>query len=190
MVIARFWGLLLSALLALTACASEPPPATGAAANESIVSEVRVGGFAHDPVSPEGGSADLNAEVLFAKPATSPDPVWNALIPRPSVGTTINSGGKTSTAYAGVNWTYDITKQVFADASFGGSVNDGYTGNVVPNGFNKLGCHLLFRESASLGYRLTEHWSIMGTVEHNSNAGLCAQNRGLTNFGARLGYTF
>jgi hypothetical protein len=30
----------------------------------------------------------------------------------------------------------------------------------------------------------------MGTVEHASNAGLCTFNRGLTNFGARLGYTF
>jgi hypothetical protein len=185
----RFSGL-FGLALALMACASESPPPSGVTQNQNIVSEVRVGAFVHDPVSPESGSADVNAEVLFAKPVTSSDPVWNALIPRPSVGTTINTGGKTSTAYAGVNWTYDITKQIFADASFGGSVNDGYTGNVVPDGFNKVGCHLLFRESASLGYRLTEHWSVMGTVEHNSNAGICAQNRGLTNFGARLGYTF
>ena len=30
----------------------------------------------------------------------------------------------------------------------------------------------------------------MGTVEHMSNAGLCDRNRGLTNFGARVGYAF
>ncbi|HKH96014.1 MAG TPA: acyloxyacyl hydrolase, partial [Beijerinckiaceae bacterium] len=30
----------------------------------------------------------------------------------------------------------------------------------------------------------------MATVEHLSNAGTCAQNRGLTNVGVRLGYTF
>jgi hypothetical protein len=30
----------------------------------------------------------------------------------------------------------------------------------------------------------------MATVEHMSNAGLCSQNRGLTNVGVRLGYTF
>jgi hypothetical protein len=164
---------------------------SAAAPYQGFISEVRVGGMVHDPNSPERrGGADLNAEVLFVKPATSPDPLWNFLIPRPSVGTTINFEGKTSTGYAGVNWTYDITKQVFAEASFGGSVNNGYTGNVVPPGHNKVGCGLLFRESASLGYRLTEHWSVMGTVEHSSNAGLCDFNRGLTNYGARLGYTF
>jgi lipid A 3-O-deacylase len=31
---------------------------------------------------------------------------------------------------------------------------------------------------------------VMATIEHLSNAGLCAQNRGLTNIGARIGYTF
>ena len=31
---------------------------------------------------------------------------------------------------------------------------------------------------------------MMATVEHMSNAGLCAKNRGLTNFGARIGYRF
>ena len=30
----------------------------------------------------------------------------------------------------------------------------------------------------------------MGTVEHYSNAGVCDRNRGLTNVGIRLGYSF
>ena len=47
-----------------------------------------------------------------------------------------------------------------------------------------------FREAAALGFRITEHWSVMATVEHMSNAGLCGENRGLTNFGGKLGYTF
>jgi lipid A 3-O-deacylase len=180
----------LSLVLALAACASQEPLAPPAAPNQNLVSEVRLGGFAHDPASPESGSADLNGEVLFAKPATSDNPIVNALIPRPHVGATVNFAGKTSQAYAGATWTYDITNRVFAEASFGGSVNDGKTGNVVPPGFNKVGCNALFRESASLGYRVSEHWSVMGTVEHSSNAGLCAQNRGLTNFGGRIGYSF
>ena len=46
------------------------------------------------------------------------------------------------------------------------------------------------RGAASLGYRLTPTWSVMATVEHYSNAGLCAHNRGLTSFGLRMGYTF
>jgi len=177
-------------VLALGACASEEPLAPTTAQNQNLVSEVRLGGFAHDPGSPERGSADLNGEVLFAKPATSANPILNALIPRPHVGATVDFAGKTSQAYAGATWTYDITNRIFAEATFGGSVNNGKTGNVVPPGFNKLGCNASFRESASLGYRFTEHWSVMGTVEHSSNAGLCAQNRGLTNVGRRIGYTF
>jgi lipid A 3-O-deacylase len=181
---------LFSLALTLAACASQEPLAPTTAQNQNFVSEVRLGGFVHDPVSPERGSVDVNGEVLFAKPATSPDPVWNALIPRPHVGATVNFAGKTSQAYAGATWTYDVTNRIFVEGTFGGEVNDGHTGNVVPAGFNKVGCNVLFRESASLGYRFTEHWSLMGTIEHSSNAGLCGQNRGLTNAGARIGYSF
>jgi lipid A 3-O-deacylase len=177
-------------VLSLAACASQEPLVSPTAQNQNLVSEVRLGGFAHDFESPERGSVDLNGEVLFAKPTTSDNPIINALIPRPHVGATVNFAGKTSQAYAGATWDYDITDRIFAEASFGGSVNNGKTGNVVPPGFNKVGCNALFRESASLGYRFTEHWSLMGTVEHSSNAGLCTQNRGLTNVGARIGYSF
>jgi lipid A 3-O-deacylase len=156
----------------------------------SPISEVRLGALAHDPVSPERGSADLSGEVLFAKPFTSPDPLWNALLPRPDVGFTANFAGKTSAAYAGVAWDYNVTDRVFAEAGFGGSVNDGKTGNHIPYGYSAIGCNELFRESGSLGYRLTQNWSVMATVEHMSNAGLCDRNRGLTNEGLRVGYSF
>jgi hypothetical protein len=147
-------------------------------------------GSAHDMLSPERGSYDASGEVLFVKPFTSPDPLWNALLPRPDIGGTLNFAGKTSEAYAGVAWDYNITDRVFAGTSFGGSVNDGKTGKNIPPGFNAMGCNESFRESATLGYRLTQNWSIMGTVEHMSNAGLCVENRGLTNAGARIGYAF
>jgi lipid A 3-O-deacylase len=158
--------------------------------NASPVSEVRLGALAHDPLSPERGSADLSGEVLFAKPFTSPDPLWNALLPRPDVGFTANFAGKTSEAYAGVAWDYNITNNVFGEAGFGGSVNDGKTGKYPPPGYNAMGCNESFRESGSLGYRLTQNWSVMATVEHMSNAGLCDRNRGLTNEGVRVGYSF
>jgi hypothetical protein len=151
---------------------------------------VRAGAFIHDPLSPEAGSVDASGEVLFVKPFTSADPLWNALLPRPDVGGTANFAGKTSEAYAGVAWDYDVTQRVFVEGGFGGSVNDAHTGTVVPPGFNAMGCNASFRESASAGYRLTQNWSLMGTVEHMSNAGLCPPNRGLTNFGARIGYAF
>jgi hypothetical protein len=156
----------------------------------SFLSEVRLGTFAHDPASPEKGSADLAGEILFAKPFTAPGSAWDFLLPRPSVGATINFAGKTSEAFAGLTWTYDITQAIFVEGEFGGSVNNGKTGSVVPRGHNAMGCNASFRESGSLGYRFNANWSIMATIEHMSNAGLCNQNRGLTNYGARIGYTF
>jgi lipid A 3-O-deacylase len=155
-----------------------------------FLSEVRLGTFAHDPMSPEKGSADLAGEILFAKPWSAPGSNWDFLLPRPSVGATINFAGKTSQAFAGLTWTYDITKSIFVEAEFGGSVNNGKTGLIVPAGHNAMGCNVSFRESASLGYRINANWNVTATIEHMSNAGLCTQNRGLTNYGARIGYSF
>jgi lipid A 3-O-deacylase len=181
----------LSGLILLGGCSSLPGPAAGGPGNPaSPVSEVRVGGLIHDPLSPEAGSVDLSGEVLFVKPFTSADPLWNALLPRPDIGGTANFAGKTSEAYAGFAWDYDVMQRVFVEGGLGGSVNDAHTGANVPAGYNAMGCNESFRESASLGYRLTPNWSVMGTVEHMSNAGLCPPNRGLTNFGARVGYAF
>jgi hypothetical protein len=83
-----------------------------------------------------------------------------------------------------------VTRSIFTEATLGGAVHDGSTGSAPAPGHNALGCNPLFRESASLGYRINATWSVMAIIEHMSNAGLCAQNRGLTNAGIRLGYAF
>jgi hypothetical protein len=153
--------------------------------------ELRLGGFAHDPQSPEHGSTDLNAEILFGGPAPTPaNSLWNRLVLRPQLGATANFAGKTSALYAGLAATLNFDLGLFAEASFGGAANDGKTGSIVPAGYNAMGCHLSFHENASIGYRLNGNWSLMGTIEHFSNEGLCPRNRGLTNYGARLGYVF
>ncbi|MFI5011178.1 MAG: acyloxyacyl hydrolase [Hyphomicrobiales bacterium] len=166
------------------------PPAAPIAQPSFFLSEVRLGTFAHDAMSPEKGSADLAGEILFAKPFSNPGSAWDFLLPRPSVGATISFAGKTSQAFAGLTWTYDITKSIFVEGEFGGSINNGKTGAIVPVGHNAMGCNASFREAASIGYRFNANWSITGTIEHMSNAGLCTQNRGLTNYGARIGYSF
>lgn len=157
-----------------------------------FVSEVRLGAFAHDPWSPEKGSVDINGEILFGKAFRFQDPFWNVFVPRVHVGGTGNFDGKTSHAYAGLTWTFDITSAIFIEGSFGGTVHNGKHGSdtVFYPDRNKMGCSWSFRESGSIGYRFTPNWSVMATVEHISNAGLCNQNRGLTNVGARIGYTF
>jgi lipid A 3-O-deacylase len=159
----------------------------------SFVSELRIGSSAQDPWSPEKGSANLTGEILFAKPFTTADLFTSYFVPRPHLGGSLNFRGDTSFAFAGLSWTVDITPRVFVEASFGGALHNGNTQSnlaLVPPDRSALGCSPLFRESGSVGYRLSRNWSVMATIEHLSNAGACTQNRGLTNIGARLGYTF
>ncbi|HEX2556205.1 MAG TPA: acyloxyacyl hydrolase [Microvirga sp.] len=159
----------------------------------NLVSEFRIGGSAQEPGGPEEGSANITGEILFAKPFTAADLFTSYFIPRPHLGGSVNLRGDTSFAYAGLTWTYDLTSWLFVEGSFGGAVHTGNTesskGRVGLNE-NALGCSPLFRESGSVGVRLSTNWSLIATIEHMSNAGLCAQNRGLTNVGARVGYTF
>lgn len=160
-------------------------------AGPGFVSELRLGGSAHDPSGRESGSANLAGEVLFAKPFTPADLFTSYFVPRPHVGASLNFGGQTNFAYAGLTWTVDVTPRVFVEGSLGGAVHDGHTNPFyVPPDRVALGCSPLFRESGSVGVRLGSSWSVMATVEHLSNAGTCSDNRGLTNVGARLGYSF
>lgn len=198
------FGILTGAAILPASAADVPPPAAYAAPVQplSIVSEIRIGGAVQDPGSAEGklpgfSKANVNGEILFAKPQISADPFWQAFVPRPTVGGSYNTGGRTSYAYLGATWTLEVfpetfNRRVFLDGFFGGVAHNGWTGPKAetPYGFNTLGCSPMFREAAALGFRLTEHWSIMATVEHMSNAGLCANNRGLTNYGGKIGYTF
>ena len=103
----------------------------------------------------------------------------------------MNFNGRTSFAYAGLTWTVDVTPSVFVEGSLGGAVHNGKRD--VYDSFSDrqaLGCSPLFRESGSVGVRLSANWNLLATVEHLSNAGACSENRGLTNIGARVGYSF
>jgi hypothetical protein len=193
----------LSRLLALSALAATPAMAAdlGSPAPAPVLAvapvlpvspwELRLGGSAQDPSGPESGSFNIVGEVVTPRFITTANPILNIFIPRAHVGGSVNTNGDTSFAYAGLTWTVDITAQIFIEGTFGGAVHNGNTDRIVvdPNQ-NALGCSPLFRESASLGYRFTPNWSLMATVEHLSNAGLCSQNRGLTNVGVKVGYSF
>ncbi len=161
------------------------PPAT----QVPFLSELRLGLFSHDPWSPERGSADFSAEVLFQKPfiATSS---WEPAIPRLHLGGALNTDGKTSHLRAGLSWTFELTEKLFVEASLGGALHNGRTSRAVPANRNSLGCSAHFREAAGIGYRIDPRWSVIASVEHLSNAGLCRKNRGLTNLGVSLGYRF
>ena len=154
-----------------------------------IISEVRGGLFYHGYDGPEAGLVDVNLELLTPRPAL-PGGYWNYLIPRLALGGNINTGGRTSDGYLTLVFQTPEFYHFFGEITAGGSINDGHTQNVPPPQYAKVGCHLMFRESVSIGYHLSAHWEIMATAEHISNDRFCYQNAGITNFGARLGYIF
>jgi hypothetical protein len=162
-------------------------------AQPSFLSEMRFGFAAQDPwgSDEQDGSANLTGEILFAKPFTASDLFTSYFIPRPHVGGSLNLDGDTSFAYAGLSWTVDITPSLFVEGSLGGAIHNGKDkpGHALDS-HASLGCSPLFRESGSVGVRLSANWSVIATVEHLSAAGSCSDNRGLTNIGARVGYSF
>jgi lipid A 3-O-deacylase len=164
-----------------------------ASAQPNLLSEFRMGFSAQDPWGPEGrdGSANLTGEILLAKPFTASDLFTSYFIPRPHIGGSLNFDDRTSFAYTGLTWTFDVTPSLFVEGSIGGAFHNGKDKVADPfSDRQSLGCSPLFRESGSVGVRLSANWSVMATIEHLSNGDACSENRGLTNVGARVGYSF
>jgi cob(I)alamin adenosyltransferase len=188
---------LLAAIAIAASIAAVPAPSRADfiepfdAANHPFwtVDEVRIGGYkqAIDNAPHEGGPA-LNLEVLGGRfPGGYENSILNFfLTPRPQIGTTI-AFGKTDELYWGVAWDVKLIDRTLFEASFGGAVHDGPLDTFREASY---GCEVNFKESASLGFALTQDWRLMATIDHMSNANLCVTNRGLTNAGLRLGYKF
>ena len=150
----------------------------GAGDDPSFLSELRLGLFDQsiDGAVSETGVA-VNAEALFQPlPWSSGFLALDRVIrPRPHIGATINAGGDTSLAYAGLSWTIPLYRDwLFAEASVGGALHNGPLDE--PH-IASYGCSWAFRETLSLGFNITEAWSILGTFEHMSNADFCDRNR-------------
>src|SRR5271169_2556463 len=101
-----------------------PPPPPPPPSNSSVIFapptlyhperfELRGGVFAHAVASPEGGSADLNLELVAPRFFTIPG-LPDYFTPRFHVGGIGNLAGKTSYVYAGALWTYNFTRNWFA----------------------------------------------------------------------------
>jgi hypothetical protein len=191
--LSRLAGLLCALLPAASFAADVQLPNPVIPGQRNLFSELRVGASAQDVNGRESGSASLAGEILFAKPFTAADLFTSYFVPRPHVGGSVNTGGGTNYAYAGLTWSVDLTSWLFVEGGIGGAVHNGNTNpNLaqVPTDRAALGCSPLFRESGAVGVRLSTNWSFVATLEHLTNGGLCEQNRGLTNVGARLGYSF
>ena len=171
-------------VLALAAIAAAAP----CRADDALVSEVRLGALRHDAGvfgNHKEGGVDGNAEFLFTSPALL-EIIW---APRPHVGMSLNSRDNTDQIYAGLTWSFDITGNLFAEFSEGGSVNNGYLDKSNLDR-KALGSHLLFRESLSLGWRFDDHSDLSVMLDHISNAHLARYNGGMDGLGLRYGYRF
>ena len=153
-----------------------------------ILSELRLGVMAHD-VSAFGRQEEdgINANVEFM--FVSPDFLSAIWSPRPHAGFSVNSSSGTNQAYLGLTWTWEFFEKAFIEGSLGGAYHDGANETIVI-GQKSLGCKVLFRESAALGYRVSEKHSLSVMLDHISNAKLCSSNEGLDTLGMRYGYRF
>ncbi len=173
--------------LASAALAAEVPARPSE--SQRILDEMRIGVLLHDPWSPERGSADLSLQVYFMRPAVQVQ-VPTFLVPKPFFGASVNAVGRTSHVHAGLAWSLDLTDRLFVEAGLAGALHNGVFDPLAADKRNATGCTFHFRESAGIGYRLDGNWSVIATVEHLSNGGLCNRNRGLTNLGVQVGYRF
>jgi len=153
---------------------------------QPTIDEWRVGLLAHDVEDNDEKGVDLNAELVINLDVESD----SLLIPRPVVGVSLNSEGDTSQIYGGGAWNIEIGEDFFSEIMLGVVAHNGETGATDRLDDRELGCSVMFREALSLGYRLDESKSILATVSHISNAGLCDQNSGLTNAGLRFSFRY
>ncbi|WDI32860.1 acyloxyacyl hydrolase [Hyphococcus flavus] len=169
---------------------------SGASA-QGFVDEARVGLYAQSCCgfgsSKEDGVA-INAELLF------PSPRFLSVLgaPRPLIGGTLaTDSGATDQVYTGLEWKLNVTPKWFVAVSPGITIHNGETDtfNPVTDAARAAttvfyGCRALFRIAGDVGYRLTDRLSASFHWNHISNAGLCTDNEGLDQIGARLGVSF
>jgi lipid A 3-O-deacylase len=187
---------LLAAIVASVAALSSPAAAQQFDASESddglfgIFDEVRLGGsFTVQSSSPD--ELMINGQLFFTSfvPPFENYFLNTFLRPRPHLWTTIATDEGTNQLSGGLTWNFPLFDPFFIEASFGGTLHDGPLDN-QPGG-ERLGCHVMFRESIGLGADIGEHWRAVVLADHSSHASLCdGSNGGLTYVGLYAGYRF
>ncbi|MDB5623598.1 MAG: hypothetical protein JWR39_2161 [Devosia sp.] len=164
-----------------------------------VVDEVRVGlafhGVYYTMIPQNFGDWDTSRleDVTFDVLFTSPDLDAFRWIgaPRPEIGATINLEGEDSLVHAGLTWQAHLfDSPVFVEGTFGAAIHNGYLGDEAPAGRRKFGCRVNFYERFGIGADLSDNVTATLAYEHSSNAELCDNNAGISNFGLKLGWKF
>lgn len=175
------------ASLVLVAAAASP-----ALAQIAFLPEIRGGVAARNVLEPgvnlfdPGRVRDINAELLFTVPDLNAWTVLGEL--RPHLGATFNLEGRESLAYAGLSWTFRApVLPIMAEVGAGGALHSGSFGGTQ----TRFGCAVLAQAQASVGVEVLPGTTLMATVQHATDFGLCnTPNDGLTTAGLRLGVRF
>lgn len=166
--------------------------AAPALAQIAFLPEIRGGIAARDVLQPgvnlfdPGRVRDVNAELLFSLPDLNAWTVLGEL--RPHLGATFNLEGRESLAYAGLSWTFRApVLPIMAEVGAGGALHGGSFGGTA----TRFGCAVLAQAQASVGLDILPGTTLMATVQHATDFGLCnTPNDGLTTAGLRLGVRF
>jgi lipid A 3-O-deacylase len=186
----RFCSHWLSASLVVSSFSLLTPALAG-----GIVDEVKAGVLAHDIGflgDPVEGGADIVAEVLFK----SPDFLQVIGAPRPTIGGSVNTNGKTDYLYFDMTWTATVWQPIaqqggiYVGGFLGGAVHDGRLVGNDTNGNKDLGTRALFHLGAEASYHITPVYSVEAYFSHLSNAYTSSHNPGLNNVGVRAGFRF
>lgn len=176
-------------LAAFSCCAVFP---SGASAADWSVKEVRAGVTGSIQARSTFEPGFFPTVALYFDPLDSASAAsWQDtfLRPRLHAGVSISSAGAASQIFAGLNWTVNVTDRFYLELGFGGTVHNADNKDDGTDG-PKLGCTLLFREYAAAGFRLTDTLDIVASIDHSSNADLCAPNDGISHAGLSLAYKF
>lgn len=158
------------------------------AAASANAGEIFVGAFAQDVETPITRSGQENGIGLQLGWRGDRIRALQAIGgPSPHVVASLNTGGGTSFASAGISW--KIGRTYYLRPGIGMAIHNGrHRNNVTPDRID-FGSRILFVPEIAIGTRVSERASIEASWVHLSHAKLFSpQNPGSDNFGIRLNY--
>ncbi len=172
------------------------------------ISEIRIGVSNFDEqildlgfsaINGRENSIAVNAEIIFDEPEFLK---W-ALTPQPYINGTLNLEGETSYGGAGLLWRQTFGEKTYGDFSFGLVAHTGNTNSDIDDELSLLeflevtsseisfGSRILFRQQLTLGYRVSDKWSLEIFGEHLSNGQILSSiNEGVDILGLKAARRF